>query len=125
MLNSLSVCLSSIAKYTPFDDNSRAVAKSTVGIETPFYTKAHDASLLTLVFYCVRIGTSKHYGGLGEAAERLAVSFVAVVSTLFSPPPIMRLRPLGSGYNHTKEASVMLTTPTQFAPMTITGGATC
>ncbi|EGQ7810172.1 ash family protein [Vibrio parahaemolyticus] len=124
MLNSLSVCLSSIAKYTPFDDNSRAVAKSTVGIGLLSYTKAHNASLLMLVFYCVRFSTSKYYGGLGEGTK--VHRFLCSGKTNLVQFTTHKIGLFSGGFCiHTKEASVMLTTPTQFAPMTITGGATC
>ncbi|MHA2940312.1 hypothetical protein ACXJY6_18715 [Vibrio sp. RC27] len=56
-----------------------------------------------------------NYGGLDEAASA-GRFFGAVVSTLFSSPPVMRLRPLGGDLKLPKEAVIMTTTHTQAAP---------
>lgn len=61
-----------------------------------------------------------NYGGLDEAAERLAVFFGAVVPTLFSSPPVMRLVPHGGDNKSSKEAVIMTTTPTQIIPKVYT-----
>ncbi|HHG3448828.1 TPA: hypothetical protein ACPVY9_001061 [Vibrio parahaemolyticus] len=61
-----------------------ATAKSVVGIETPQLQRRDNASF-TLVFYCV-IQCAQIMVDWMRALRR-AVSFVAVVSTLFSSPP--------------------------------------
>lgn len=92
------------------------VAKSTVGIETPNTPKAQERQQYNEAGFFMRTiqQCRSNYGGLDKAAERLAVFFGAVVSTLFSSPPVMRLRPLGGDkITLSKEAVFMTTIPTQ------------
>ncbi|CAM3210383.1 ash family protein [Vibrio diazotrophicus] len=99
-----------------------AAAKSVAGIGTPFIRKAHRRQLVIAGFFMRKICAHQsnspgklhsNYGGLDEAAERLAVSLRAVVPTLFSSPPVMRLVPLGGDSTSSQEAVIMTTTPTQ------------
>jgi hypothetical protein len=100
-----------------------AVAKSTVGISTPLNQKAHGRQLVIAGFFMRKIcahlskplGSLRlNYGGLDEAASA-GRFFWAVVLTLFSSPPVMRLVPLGGDLTLPKEAVFMTTTPTQAA----------
>lgn len=99
-----------------------AAAKSVAGIETPSNPKAHRRQHINVTGFFMRkicahqsnsLGKLRsNYGGLDEAAKA-GRFFGAVVSTLFSSPPVMRLRPLGGDVKLPKEAVFMTTTPTQ------------
>ncbi|MBY8196088.1 ash family protein [Vibrio fluvialis] len=74
------------------------MAKSSAGIGTPHYPQRHISASVLLVFLCVasahlNIGVSRRIRTIcimvGWAGQlRLAGSFVTVVPTLFSSPPI-------------------------------------
>jgi hypothetical protein len=98
-----------------------AVAKSTAGIETPFYYSAHGRQLVIAGFFmrkiCAHLSNALrilrlNYGGLDEAAKagRFRVcGSLNLVQFITS----QRLRPLGDGLKPYSEAVIMTTTPTQ------------
>ncbi len=99
----------SIASSEIISDTLGSVAKSTDRIETLITSQRRNDASLMLVFFCVAFA-HLNYGGLSEAAERLAVVFGSGSLNLARFTTSQRLRPLGGDLHHyPKEVANMAT----------------
>lgn len=87
-------------------NTSGVTAKSVTGIGTPFFVRRDNASLLMLVFYCVRFSTSKNYGGLGEGASARR-DLASGSSNLVQFTTLVRLEPLGGDLKNSSQGAIM------------------
>ncbi|CAG9000637.1 MAG: hypothetical protein CENE_02637 [Candidatus Celerinatantimonas neptuna] len=92
-----------LASYDKLGNTFPVAAKSVAGRGNPNFNRRDNASLLMLVFYCVRFSTSKNYGGLGEAASagRLLLSGI---STLVQFTTSRAWKLFGGDSDHQQEA---------------------
>jgi Rha family phage regulatory protein len=91
-----------LASYGNLGNTFPVAAKSVTGRGNPFCHKAHDASLLMLVFYCVN-SAHPNYGGLDEAASA-GRDLVSGISTLVQFTTSRAWKLLGGDLDHHKEA---------------------